>query len=1165
VNNDFVPFIVVNSNNGPLKLLIDTGANKSFISPRNINLGNVYSMQKLTTVKNIKGKFKITKCMKFNPFPEAFETDLTFLVFEFHDFFDGLIGYESLCLLNASISTKSNTLHLPFGDIIMEKKYPETNKFQLNANETKVIDLPICQKEGDFLISKDIVYDNKAFIHSGLYKAENYTAKLLLTNLLNDCTEVSIKKGSIEANNFETGELTDDSEINNIVQGNLWDQLRLDHLNKEERDGLVKLISDYQQIFHLKSEKLTFTNGVKHRINTKDDIPVYTKSYRYPYCLKEEVQSQIRDLLQQGIIRPSNSPWSSPIWVVPKKLDSSGKKKWRLVVDYRKLNDKTIDDKYPIPNITEVLDKLGRCNYFTTLDLASGFHQIEVHPKDVSKTAFTVEHGKYEFLKMPFGLKNAPSTFQRVMDNVLRDLIGKVCLVYMDDIIVYSTSLQEHLVNLRKVFDALHKYNLKIQLDKSEFLCKEVAFLGHVVTSEGVKPNPDKILAIKNWPIPKTETELRGFLGTLGYYRRFIKDFARIVKPLTLPLRKGEKIVHNDEFIKTFNKCKIILTSSHVLQYPDFSKPFILTTDASNFAIGAVLSQGPIGQDRPVAYASRTLTKSEENYSVIEKEFLAITWGCKYFRPYLFGKRFTLFTDHKPLTYMFSLKDPNDKMLRWRLRLQEFDYDVKYRPGKQNIVADGLSRIKIEELNTNDTSTSSSQATINTDRTDGNESDSSDMETCHSAKSDASDLIQMTEQPINFFSNQLIFKKGDHDFTEYEEIFPKVYRRTITRTDFSVARVVNIFKEFMSPTKVNCIMCEESLFNILQIVYRNYFSRSKSFKVKISQKILVDLRSAEEQNEIIEKTHDRAHRGGHENYAQIIKQYYFPGMKRQIQRFVNLCETCLENKYERNPYHIKLHPTEIPNKPFQIIHLDIFISLPNIFLTAVDKFSRFGIIIPIKSRTIPDVRAGLVKLITNYAKPQKIITDNEAALKSLEIRSLLQRLEIAIEYIPSNHSETNGIVERFHSTLSEIFRCIKVKYDDLTKKQIYKIALGLYNQTIHTAHKRKPYEILFGQREEAELPLDIDVLFEHRQDLQDEVTLQLTKTSKKDCDYHNKSREDEPNFTENERVFNTIQGIKKKTKPKFKKTIIKANRHKTVIDARNIKLHKSKLKRKRKN
>lgn len=222
---------------------------------------------------------------------------------------------------------------------------------------------------------------------------------------------------------------------------------------------------------------------------------------------------------------------------------------------------------------------------------------------------------------MPFGLKNAPATFQRVMDNVLRDLIAKCCLVYMDDIIVFSTSLQEHIESLGKIFRALDRVNLKIQLDKSEFLKREVAFLGHIVTDQGVKPNPDKIIAIQKWPVPKTPKELKGLLGILGYYRRFVRDFAKITKPLTAQLRKGETIEHTSQFMKAFETCKSLLTYSYILQYPDFEKPFVLTTDASNFALGEVLSQGPIGADRPVAYASRTLTKRKRIIRPLKKSY----------------------------------------------------------------------------------------------------------------------------------------------------------------------------------------------------------------------------------------------------------------------------------------------------------------------------------------------------------------------------------------------------------------------------------------------------------------------------------------------------------------------------------------------------------------
>jgi hypothetical protein len=850
-------------------------------------------------------------------------------------------------------------------------------------------------------------------------------------------------------------------------------------------------------------------------------------------------------MLEQGIIRSSNSPWSSPIWVVPKKKDASGKQKWRLVVDYRKLNDKTIEDRYPLPNITEVLDKLGKCQYFTTLDLASGFHQIEVDPRDIQKTAFTVEYGHYEYLRMPFGLKNAPATFQRVMDNILREYIGKICLVYMDDIIIFSTSLQEHIQSISKILSSLDKFNLKIQLDKSEFLCKEVAFLGHIVTPEGVKPNPSKIKAIQDWPIPKNDKELRGFLGILGYYRRFVRDFARIVKPLTIQLKKGQAINHTKEFVETFQKCKSLLTSSHILQYPDLTQPFNLTTDASNVAIGAVLSQGPIGKDKPVAFASRTLTKSEENYSTIEKELLAIVWACKYFRPYLFGRKFTLYTDHQPLVYVFNLKDPNSRLVRWRLSLEEFDYDIKYRAGKQNVVADGLSRIKISEINLN-----------------SNESDSSSSDiTMHSANTDDSHFVKMTEHPINFFSNQVILKIDSTESEEFEQIFPKIFRRTITKLSFTVPIMLRIFQDSLDPKRVNCIMCPENIIPTIQFVYKNYFSRNKNFKVVISQNILQDLKTLEEQNEILEEVHNRAHRGIHENHAVLIKSYYFPKMKNKLRNFITICDICNKAKYDRKPYKIKFAETPIPKKPLDILHIDIFLSNSDIFLSAVDKLSRYGMLVTIKSRSIPDIRRGLIKLISTYGTPKLIVCDNEPSLKSVEIRGLLQSLGTDIYFTPANHSEVNGIVERFHSTLSEIFRCIKNQHD-ISNKEIFKLALSHYNSTIHSATKLKPIEVFYGIKDGDERPLNLETIIENRNHVFDEVILQLQKTQNKDMDHHNKNREVEPELRSNEDHFIKRQGIRSKTKDKFQKIKVSRNNRKTFTDHKNRKLHKANLKRK---
>lgn len=1126
---------------GLLKFLIDTGANKNYVSPKHVNLEKCRFTDP-AKVHNINGTHNINQIVEFNPFFKIPNTEkLKFYVFDFHPFFDGLIGYESLQLLKADILTSTNEIRLPHGIIKMKRRYPDVKSVYLNAHESKPVNLPT-RVNGDFFLENDLVVAPNVIIHSGLYSTKNENVQVLITNYSNESKRIDLDENIIrpQINNFETRTPFEEASKPSISE-KLLKQLRIDHLNPDEREKLLQVITKHENVFFMKGTHLSFTSAIKHSIKTKDDLPVHAKSYRYPFCHKEEIQRQISELLDQGIIQHSISPWTSPVWIVPKKLDASGEKKWRLVIDYRKLNEKTIDDRYPIPNITDVLDKLGRCMYFTTLDLASGFHQVEVEEKDIPKTAFSVENGHYEFLRMPFGLKNAPSTFQRVMDNVLREHIGVTCLVYMDDIIVFSTSLTQHIDNLSKIFATLEKHNLKIQLDKSEFLQREVAFLGHVVTSEGVKPNPDKIATIRNWPIPQNEKELRGFLGILGYYRKFIRDFAKIAKPLTNCLRKGETITHSKEFVAAFERCKQILSGSDILQYPDLSKPFLLTTDASNFAIGAVLSQGPVGSDKPIAFASRTLNKSEEKYSAIEKELLAVVWACKYFRPYLYGRKFVLYTDHKPLTYGLNLKDTNNRLVHWRLSLSEFEYEIKYRPGKQNTVADSLSRIR-NELNIN-------------------EEVSSDDMSAHSADTDDSEFIKCTELPLNYFHNQIILKVGPDEPDTYEQIFPRVFRRTITKLVFGVPTIIRIFKDHMDLRRTNCILCPENLMNTIQIVYKNYFSRCKSFKILLTQKILIDLKTPEEQGHIISNTHETAHRGIWENKQQISKRFYFPKMKYKIQQFIKICEVCNVNKYDRHPYKIRLGCTPNSKKPFEIIHIDVFISESLRFLSVIDKFSRFGILIPIKSRTITDMRKGILKLFSIYGTPGLIVCDNEPALKSAEIRGLTNNLNVQMHFVPANHSESNGLVERFHSTLAEIFRCIKSQYADLTNKEIFLIACTLYNNTIHTATGFKPREIFFGLKDGHERPLNIDLMLEEKNKFYDEVILANEKTQNKNLDYHNKHREEHPHIEENKTIFKRIQGIKRKTKRKYLPIRASEDKGRVIIDASGREIHKENVKR----
>lgn len=682
--------------------------------------------------------------------------------------------------------------------------------------------------------------------------------------------------------------------------------LRIAHLSKEESTNLKNVINAYPKLFSDPDGKLTFTTSVKAEIRTINSQPVYSKSYPYPRALKDEVEKQINQLLDDHIIRPSKSPYNSPVWIVPKKMDASGEKKYRMVIDYRKLNSVTIADKYPIPEINEVLANLGNNSWFSIIDLKSGFHQIQLRESDIEKTAFSVNNGKFEFTRLPFGLKNAPAIFQRALDDILREHIGKRCYIYIDDIIIFGKNKTEHLNNLKAVFETLESANIKIQLDKCEFFQKEIEYLGFVIGTDGIKTNPKKVQAILKLPIPRTLKDLRSFLGMSGYYRRFIQDYAKIAKPLTTLLRGEEgrvpkhlsrnKIINLDtNAIKSFEKIKQSLVSKEVvLSHPNFEKDFELTTDASDYAIGAVLSQ----DNRPITFLSRTLNETEENYATNEKEMLAIIWALHSLDNFLYGsKKVKIYTDHQPLTYVLSNKNRNSKMKRWKSILEEYNYELKYKPGKSNVVADALSRLP-----------QSSQINSMT-------------MTEHSDDSSSHNLIPTVETPINVFRNQLILKIGNESSHEFIITFPTYHRHIFIQPSYSDTDIINIFKKYLNPSTINGLLTEERIMGRIQEIYPLHFS---NFKVRFTQTMVEDITDENEQDDKILKTHKRAHRNPEENRKQLLENFYFPKMSAKIKKLVKNCHTCKQNKYERHPNKPILEPTPIPNYPGHTVHLDIF-------------------------------------------------------------------------------------------------------------------------------------------------------------------------------------------------------------------------------------------------
>ena len=488
---------------------------------------------------------------------------------------------------------------------------------------------------------------------------------------------------------FSTVEQPPSYSISQKKYDMLWDIVqRADDLTKSEGETLFSLLLSFEDVFATDSGDLGHATVVKHTIDTGSAQPIRQPPRRLPPHRREQARELIGDMLKKDIIQPSISPWSSPVVLVKKKDNSL-----RFCVDYRKVNGVTRRDAYPLPRVEDTLDTLAGSNWFTTLDLLSGYWQVELDERDREKTAFSTQEGLYEFKVLPFGLTNAPATFQRLMDMVLAGLQWSHCLVYLDDVIILGRTFQEHLSSISQVLQRLRSAGLKVKPSKCELLKRKVYFLGHIVSEKGVAADPAKTEKVASWPTPTTCRQVQQFLGLANYYRRFVQGFATISKPLHRLTEKNHPFKWTMECQQAFDTIKKKLVSPPVLAFPDYTKKFILDTDASDTGIGAVLSQvQDDGSERVVAYASRLLSKAERRYSVTRRELLAVVVFVSHFRQYLLGQSFLLRTDHNSLAWLQNFRNPEGQLARWLERLEEYSFTIQHRPGQRHLNADALSR-----------------------------------------------------------------------------------------------------------------------------------------------------------------------------------------------------------------------------------------------------------------------------------------------------------------------------------------------------------------------------------------------------------------------------------------------------------------------------------------
>lgn len=1015
---------------------------------------------------------------------------------------DGILGNDFLSLNGAVINLNNSELLLNSLENPIKIMLNMHEPFFLEPRSETIIQVDILNPNISEGICPEIHIATGVFLAKSLVKVTN--GKAITTVLNTENKRLKINKIQLFLEPFETNESrifyaenNENNPLNNQTRlKTLHENLRLSHLNIEEKQSVLQICNEYNDIFFLPNDKLSCTNLLKHEIKVTDPTPISSKIYRFPEIHKKELDKQINKMLKQGIIRNSVSPYNSPLWIVPKKKDASGEQKWRIVVDFRKLNDVTVGDSFPLPNIEDILDQLGHSNYFTTLDLASGFHQIQMKENDIQKTAFSTPSGHFEFLRMPFGLKNAPSTFQRLMTAALTGLQGLQCFVYLDDVVIFASSIEEHSTRLRNIFERLRLNSLLLQPDKCEFMHKEVAYLGHIISNKGISPNPDKIKALENYPTPQNPKQIKQFLGLIGYYRRFIKDFSKFAKPLTSLLKKDTLFLWTDEHESSFKHFKNILTKEPILQYPDFSEEFILTTDASNYAIGAILSQGQISQDLPIAYASRTLNKAECNYSTIERELLAIVWAVQHFRPYLYGRKFIILTDHRPLTWLFKCKDPSSRLIRWRLKLEEFSYEIRYKPGRINANVDALSRnpvqvncqtenrkeeehyndfIKYHYENTKIPNISIIKENIfskfpnalfySKDLDDENvysENLTANFDLCKLNNDNLNQYESVLLKSDNKVTFLLLSKLNHYDKNTYSDLF---YSLQNLRKNLKKNKISELYLK--NPVEENPHIKQEMFNEMLEFLFPKF-----KINIVLVNKPRILPKTKDEIKQIFKENHESSiagHAGFLRTYKRIKENYKWSNMKSDIKSLLRSCQSCQTNKHENKTARAPMEITTTSTRPFQRLAIDIVGPLDlteqgnKFIITMQDDLTKYSYAVPIPNHEARTIADEILKFITIFGIPECILSDNGTDFTSNIMKELNKLFKIKHILSSPYHPQTNGALERSHMTLKEYLKhYINEKHTNWD--EYVSLAMFTYNTHFHKTTNFTPHELLFGHK-----------------------------------------------------------------------------------------------------
>ena len=885
---------------------------------------------------------------------------------------------------------------------------------------------------------------------------------------LPDChfaMDMTACKGTASANDPSSVNVMH-QDVNECVAGL---DLPTNELSSSEMKQLRELLKRNSDVFSKGPEDFGCTDTIVHDIPLVDPTPFRMPYRRISPTDFKEVQNHLKELQSAGIIKPSKSPFASPIVVVRKKDG-----KIRLCVDYRKLNSRTERDAFPLPRIDESLDALGKAKYFTSLDLMAGYLQVQMAKEDQPKTAFTTPMGLFEYTRMPFGLMNAPATFQRLMTTIFGDMNLSELLIYLDDVIVFSSTLEEHITRLEHVFSRLRQHGLKLKPSKCNILRKEVKYLGHIVSEDGVATDPEKTDAVREWPVPKTKKDVRRFLGFTGYYRRFMKDYAKIAKPL-FGLIGGKKgtpkkpltlFIWNEDCEKAFQHLRRLMVATPILAYPDFSLPFILQTDASGGGLGAVLAQMQEGKERVIGYASRTLTGGEARYPAHKLEFKALHWAATTkFRDYVYGRKVTVVTDNNPLTYVLKSAKLDAHGQRWVNDLSHCDMDIEYRPGKSNDNADGLSRLTSEDVKVILDSAvlgNQGQAVPN--------SASIHLTTRATSHGDPGEAPPQTTEKEVASSTPLLPKIGMQEIKASQS------------THRALRHVIRLLTTGHKPLQHQCRQ-ESRLVRRLLAKWDNLELKDGvlMYRQPGKDKLLLPILPKKYRLQLLQSVHDRMGHPGHERTLHILQsRCFWPSLSREVRKYVQHCRRCTLRKTPEPHARAPLEGIR-STRPLELVCLD-FLSLETSMggieniLVITDHFTRHAQAFPTKDQTALTVAKTLWKnYAVHYGIPERIHSDQGKSFDAAIIKELCGLLGIEKSRTSPYHPQGNGMTERFNKTLLDMLGTLlpeqKVNWKDHVTTMTF-----AYNSTPHTSTGFTPHFLMFARdaRIPANLVLGVD-------------------------------------------------------------------------------------------